>query len=142
MSLLRKLAGMLHSRKASATEHAAPGITQAVIVKVEFDGGLQEPLADFWEFEDRLVAVVESSGRGQFDGNEIATDGSHAFFYLYAPNADDLLSIVGPFFVNEAMVKDASFVLRYGEVDDPFAREITLSLEQVRKIYGGAQRGF
>jgi hypothetical protein len=114
-----------------------PANTQSLIVEVQISQSSDEPMADFVAFEDRVTHRVEESGYGVYDGNEIAIDGSHARLYMYAPNADDMLTLVASSFLKEPVVKDATFLMRYGGYDDPTARELSLSLEQVRKIYGG-----
>src|SRR2546422_145094 len=52
---------------------------QAVLV--HFDYGSRD-LAPFFQFEDRLEQAIKASGAGEYDGNELAIDGSDGTLYM------------------------------------------------------------
>ena len=58
---------------------------QAVIVHFEAGSPYQSRL---FALEDRLEQVIASTGTGELDGNEIATDGSDGYLYMYGPDAE------------------------------------------------------
>jgi len=49
---------------------------------------------DLDSIEDPLIAAIEASGIGEFDGNAIGPDG--AVLYMYGADADLLFDAVGP----------------------------------------------
>ena len=44
--------------------------------------------------EEELSQAIAVAGVGEFDRNEVATDGSDGFLYMYGPNADALFGAV------------------------------------------------
>ncbi len=64
-------------------------------VIVEFHYG-QSDLNPLFSLEDRLRTAIESAGCGEYDGHEIAMDGSDGTLYMYGPNADKLFEVVEP----------------------------------------------
>ena len=78
---------------------------------------------DLDSIEDPLIAAIEASGIGEFDGNAIGPDG--AVLYMYGADADLLFDVVGP--VLDGMdLPPGSYVLkRYGP---PGAHETRVNL--------------
>ena len=74
--------------------------------------------------EDALIEAIGDSGVGEFDGNDIGTDG--AVLYMYGPDADALSNVVEPV-ARAARVAPGSYALkRYGE--EPGARGVRIDL--------------
>ena len=87
-------------------------------------GGLQA----LYTLEDRLTEAIEQAGVGEFDGNEVAIDLSHGTFFMYGPNADALFAVVKPILQETSFMAGAEVIRRYGEADDPSAREVRLTM--------------
>ena len=95
----------------------------AVIVYLQ-DVGFDEMLA----IEEPLEAAIDDANVGEYDGNEVAVDGSEAILYAYGPDADALWDVMKPVIV-EASPKPGSYAIkRYGEAGDTSAREIRIEL--------------
>ena len=84
---------------------------QAVIVHFEYAA---DSLAPLFELEERLEAAITAAGVGEFDGNEIAVDGSAGSLYMYGPDADALYSVVRPLLNASVCLRNAQARLRYG----------------------------
>jgi hypothetical protein len=87
----------------------------AVIVR--FDYG-QTDLSPLFELEDQLAAAIESVGVGEFDGNEVASDGSDGTLYMYGPDADRLFEAVQPALAAATCIRNAVATIRYGPPED------------------------
>jgi len=94
---------------------------QAVLV--HFDYGSRD-WAPFFQFEKRLEHAVAASGLGDYDGNELAVDGSDGTLYMYGPDADKLFAVVKPLLESSALLKHVVVTLRYGPAIDLNAREV------------------
>jgi hypothetical protein len=78
--------------------------------------------------EDSLEPAVSEAGVGEYDGNEVAVDGSEAVLYAYGPDADALWNVMRPI-VESANPPEGSYVIkRYGEASDPAAKEVRVEL--------------
>lgn len=82
----------------------------------------------FFEFEKVLETAVDQSGLGEYDGNELAVDGSDGTLYMYGPDADVLFQLVRPYLEGTALLKNIAVTLRYGSVDDPKAKETVVHI--------------
>ena len=98
---------------------------QAVIVHFEAGSPYQSRL---FALEDRLEQVIASTGTGELDGNEIATDGSDGYLYMYGPDADALFTAVRPTLDAVDFMKGARVMLRYGPPEE--------GVEQVEIVLG------
>ena len=94
---------------------------QAVLV--HFDYGSRD-WGPFFQFEERLERAIAASGTGEYDGNELAVDGSDGSLYMYGPDADKLFAVVKPLLESSPLLKHVVVTLRYGNVDDKNAREV------------------
>ena len=65
----------------------------AMIVK--FDYGTTD-LGPLFELEDQLETLLEDGKYGEYDGHEIAVDGSDGLLYLYGPDADERRDLLAP----------------------------------------------
>ena len=86
---------------------------QAVIFHVILDEGF-----DLDEVEAGLESVAAEQN-AEYDGNELAVDGSEAILYLDGSDADALFDAAAPV-VRRAAIKSGSHARkRYGSADDP-----------------------
>ncbi len=88
---------------------------QAVIVRFIYG---QTDLDPLYELEDKLIAAIEAAGAGEFDGNEVATDGSDGILYMYGPDADRLLGAVRAVLASASCMQKAVATIRYGPPED------------------------
>ena len=76
--------------------------------------------------EDRLEKAIAATKAGEFDGNEIATDGSDGFLYMYGPDADRLFEVVMPILHSANFMEGATVRRRYGPPNE--GREVTVTI--------------
>jgi hypothetical protein len=74
-------------------------------------------LSRLFALEDELSSVVDTSGVGEVDGNEIAVDGSDGYLFLYGPDADKLFNAIKPVLESTDFMKGAKVTLQYGPPD-------------------------
>ncbi len=98
---------------------------QAVIVHFDYGNPDWKP---FFKLEETLENAIKRSGTGDYDGNELAVDGSDGTLYMYGTDADKLLSVAKPILLSAAFLKNITVTLRYGSVDDKLAREVKVRL--------------
>ncbi|HEX7862875.1 MAG TPA: hypothetical protein VF773_21260 [Verrucomicrobiae bacterium] len=87
----------------------------AVIVRFDYR---QTDLSPLFELEDQLIAAIESADAGEFDGNEVATDGSDGTLNMYGPDADRLFEAVRPVLAAATCIRNAVATIRYGPPED------------------------
>jgi hypothetical protein len=104
----------------------APDLEESVIVKLTQTGttGSLSPESLF-PLEDELISVLEDSGVGEFDGNEVALDGSAATLYMYGPDAERLFREVEPILRSSTLCRGATVEIRSGDAAAA-AREVRL----------------
>jgi septum formation topological specificity factor MinE len=119
MSFFKKLFG----KKNTPEEPAIP--EQALIVTT---ARAFESLEVIHALEDDLIKVIVGSNAGEFDGNEIAVDQSHAVFYMYGASADSLLAAVEPILRRHSIAQGATCVRRYGPAGDPKSRQTVTTI--------------
>jgi hypothetical protein len=117
MSLFSRLFGKKVPNGLRPHEHA---------VIVHFQYGKTD-LHPIFEIEDQLEAALVNAAVGEFDGNEIATDGSDGFLYMYGPDGDNLFAIVRPILEASEFLKGAIVKIRYGSPRSG-AKEIELKI--------------
>jgi hypothetical protein len=88
---------------------------QAVIVHFRYG---QTDLSPLFELEDQLIDAIDSAGVGEFDGNEVAQDGSDGSLYMYGPDADRQFEAVRPVLEAATCIQQAVATVRYGPPDD------------------------
>ena len=84
---------------------------QAVIVHFRYG---DTDLERLFNLEEKLEAAISDAGAGEFDGNEMAVDGSDGYLYMYGPDADRLFEVVKPLLEATTFTQGASVTLRYG----------------------------
>jgi hypothetical protein len=109
----------------SASEAAARVPEQAVIVYFDYGNTDWKP---FFAFEKTLKDEITKAGVGDYDGNELAVDGSDGRLYMYGPDADKLFAVVRPILLSSALLRNINVTLRYGSVDDKLARTVKIHL--------------
>jgi hypothetical protein len=96
----------------------------AVIVSFDYGHTDLEPL---FELEDQLEQLIEDAGVGEYDGNEIAVDGSDGRLYMYGPDADALFAAIKGALASAACLKSPVALLRYGPPEDG-VREVSVPI--------------
>jgi hypothetical protein len=98
-----------------------PAPEHAVIVNFEYGSTDLDPM---FALEARLEEAISAAGAGEFDGNEIATDGSDGSFYMYGPDADRLFAAVRPVLESAGFMQGARVKLRYGKAQSGAREEV------------------
>jgi hypothetical protein len=106
MGLFDKLLG-----NKSVARHANPAPQHAVIVHFAYGS---TDLSRLFALEERLEQAITAAGVGEFDGNEIAADGSDGTLYMYGSDADALFAAVRPTLETSDFMRGARVQLRYG----------------------------
>jgi hypothetical protein len=96
----------------------------AVIVSFEYQSTDLEPL---FELEEQLEEQIEAADVGEYDGNEVAVDGSDGRLYMYGPDADALFQAVKGTLASAACIKNPVALLRYGPPEDA-VREVSMPI--------------
>ena len=91
---------------------------------VEFKYGLKD-LGPLREVEDRLDTAIKSASVGEYDGDEIATNLSDGFLYMYGPDADGLFAVVRRVLESAPFMWGAVVRVRYGP---PGSRETKVTI--------------
>ncbi len=86
-------------------------------VIVNFDYGTTD-LDPLFELEDQLESLLEDGTHGEYDGHEIAVDGSDGLLYLYGPDADGLYNAIKPTLLVSSAIKNVVETLRYGPPEE------------------------
>jgi hypothetical protein len=92
-------------------ETAPPAPTQAVLVYLTYGS---TDLSKLLAVEEQLQDAIAAAGVGEFDGDEMATDGSEGTLFMYGPDADALFTAVRPILEATPFMKGALAKLRYG----------------------------
>lgn len=100
----------LFSRKTADPEPARPP-EHAVLVRFVYGS---TDLTRLFALEEQLERAIAESGAGEFDGNEVAADGSDATLYMYGADADALFAAVRPTLLATEFLRGARATLRYG----------------------------
>src|SRR5271170_868831 len=93
---------------ANSSDAATSAPEQAVIVHFDYGNPDWKP---FFKFEEILENAINRSGAGDYDGNELAVDGSDGTLYMYGPDADKLLSVAKPILLSAAFLKNITVTL-------------------------------
>lgn len=100
----------IFSRILGRTSEPKP-VEHAVIVHFEYGSTDLNPL---FALERELEAAIAAAGAGELDGNEVATDGSDGFLYMYGPDGDALFAAVRPVLEACPFMRGARVRVRYG----------------------------
>jgi hypothetical protein len=99
---------------------------EAVIIHFKYG---QKDWSRFFAFEKVIEEAISKSAVGDYDGNELATDGSDGTKYMYGPSADALFAVAKPYLLSAAQfLKSIEVTLRYGPVAEPGVRVSKIQL--------------
>lgn len=98
-------------------------------VIVIFDYGSTD-LGALFEVETRLEEVIAAADVGDYDGNEIAVDGSDGTLFMYGPDADALFAAVRETLLKSECLSNVRISLQYGPVDDDDVRRTEFALKE------------
>lgn len=119
MSIFSRLLGAKSEITSNPAEHA-------LIVTFAYGGSTD--LDPLFALERQLESVISTARVGEYDGNEVAVDGSDGTLYMYGPDADKLFAAVRPALEACSFMKGAVVKLRYGPpADDVREREVRLA---------------
>lgn len=121
MAVLLGIGGLAHV--SAAPQAVSP--EQAVIVR--FDYGSTD-LGPLFKLEKELETAISAEAVGEYDGNEIAADGSDGILFMYGPDADRLFEVVEPILKSAQFMDGATVMKRYGPPEDG-VREATVVIE-------------
>jgi hypothetical protein len=94
---------------------------QAVIVDFQYGKQDMQPVFDLGDALDKAISTAEV---GEYDGNEIAADGSDGSLYMYGPDADLLFEVVLPVLKSVDFMEGATVRIRYGPPAEGVAEKI------------------
>lgn len=114
ITLIRNLLKGPSSAPAKPPEHA---------LIVQFTYGSTD-LSALFALEAELASAIQANGAGEYDGNEIAADGSDGTLYMYGPNADALYEAVRATLQSKAFMDGARARIRYGQPGAQVREEI------------------
>jgi hypothetical protein len=110
---------------AAAEPPSTPAKEHAVIVHFTYGS---TDLTRLFALEEKLEAAIAEVKAGEFDGDEIAVDGSDGSLWMYGPNADRLFQVVEPLLRASPFMRGARVKLRYGPpVDGVLEKEVTIA---------------
>jgi hypothetical protein len=110
----------------TVTSPAAPDPPSDQAVIVRFNYGSTD-LSRLFELERKLEAAIAAAKAGEYDGNEVAVDGSDGILYMYGPSADRLFQVVEPILKATPFMDGAKVEVRYGPpADGVREKEITI----------------
>ena len=84
---------------------------QAVIVHF-FYGSTN--LQHVYALGDSLRIAISEAAAGEYDGYEVADDGSDGYYYLDGPDAEVLFRVIQPVLAASSFMHDATVTLRFG----------------------------
>jgi len=96
------------------------------LVRIHFPFEDAEDFERWNEIEGRLDLLLQGSGLGEHDGNEVG-EGEYTI-WLYGPDAASLAQFVRNALSSEKLPKECYMFLRFGDVEDESAREETVAL--------------
>ena len=97
----------------------------ALIVRFRYGGSTD--LTSLFALEKELEQAIVRANAGEYDGNEVAVDGSDGSLYMYGPDADALFAAVRPILERTPFLRGAAATLRYGPPEDG-VREVRVEL--------------
>jgi hypothetical protein len=104
-------------------------MTHAVIIRLELSDrnfGTEAEREAIFELTDRMEAAISAADAGEFDGNEFG--GGECTLYMYGSDADGLYGAVVAILQGSRLSRGGSVIKRYGDADDPHAREVKLPI--------------
>lgn len=94
-----------------------------VKLRFPFSGRDLQPIHDL---EDLLIEVIDRSGVGEFDGNDVGE--GECILYMYGSDADELAAVIRPIIAeHQPFLAGGHLLLRYGPAVDG-VHEVQVSL--------------
>jgi hypothetical protein len=116
MSLLEELFGKVPG-KPDNNQHSV------VVYFYRYEHEELDPLHDL---EVEIREAIFRAGAGEYDGHELALEGSDGSLFMYGPDAGELFKAVKPILEQADFMRGAVAVLRFGS--QPGASEIEIEL--------------
>jgi hypothetical protein len=104
MGVLSKLFGPRKIVRKGPPEH---------LVIVHFSYGSTN-LQHVYALEDLLRIAISEAAAGEYEGHEVAEDGSDGFYYMYGPDAEVLYRVISPVLEASSFMRGATVTLRFG----------------------------
>ena len=108
-----------------------PKFTDAVIIAFNYG---KESIAPLHQLGDRMAYEVDNTGRGYYDGHELAADDSHGSYHLYAMNAEEVYKLIEPLLFAVDWMEGAQVTLRFGSEPRQQVKEIDFMLERIAPV--------
>ena len=67
-----------------------------------------------YALEDLLRIAIAEAAAGEYDGREVADDGSDGFLYMSGPDAEALFRAITPALEASSFMRGATVTLRFG----------------------------
>lgn len=115
MKSLRWLAAIVGWGTVVSPAAAQSAPEQAVIVRFSYGS---TDLTRLFDLESKLESAISAANAGEYDGNEVAADGSDGILYMYGPDADRLFQVVEPILKATPFMNGAKVTIRYGPPAD------------------------
>jgi hypothetical protein len=81
-------------------------------------------LSRLFALEQELESAISAASAGEYDGNEVATDGSDGYLYMYGPDADRLFEAIRPVLESASFMRAAEVRIRYGPPADGVSERV------------------
>jgi hypothetical protein len=93
----------------------------------------KDSLSELHQLENKLRAIIDDAGIGEYDGHEINLDYTDVILYMYGQNAEVIFKTIRPVLIETDFMKTAKAILRFGPPEDDVP-EIELSVYDNEKI--------
>ena len=67
-----------------------------------------------YSLEDSLRIAISEAKAGEYDGHEVATDGSDGAYYMFGPDAEALYKVISPVLAASPFMRGAKVSLLFG----------------------------
>ena len=104
MGLLSKLFGSRTDSKKGPPEQE---------VEVYFSYGSTN-FQHLYALEDLVRHAITDAAVGQYEGHDLATDGSDGTFYMYGPDAEAIFRVIDPVLTASPLMRGATVTLWFG----------------------------
>lgn len=122
---LAALFGLLFILSTSCSTQSMTSTPEHAVI-IHFTYGSTD-LRPLFALEEQLEQAIVAADVGEFDGNEVAANGSDGYLYMYGQDADRLFEVVRPILESSQFMRGASVVKRYGPPEDG-VRESTVTI--------------
>ena len=101
-------------------------IDRAQSIVVYFEGWINS-LEPVHRLSEQFRELLSEDEKADFDGHEIAMDGSHGTLYFYCNDSKELWDIIKPILQSADLLKCTQAVLRLGRLEE-HAEQIIIDL--------------